>query len=232
MSIQEETTQGVESMTTPISNEFDLDLILSTGEQILKEEENGYDVVLNENDTVKINFHHRLSQSTISNRNGSNACVVISLIGGYVFSKMSCFEVNDLVNAVVGCMEVGNLICEENESLYNLTIDEAMAMLPSDDMVQLKEERNVIVSCGDILQLEVALSSDSTVDFFVVIVNEKALPVIKCRQDVVVFDSHAHPPRGACIVKAPIEDLSTTLQHFFNLSSEQFFYIALLSIER
>ena len=232
VSIQEDTiTQEVESITT-ISNEFDLDLILSTGEQILKEEVGGYDVVDIDIDSIKIDFHHRLSQSTIGNRNGSNACVVISLIGGYVFSKMLCFEVDDLVNAVVGCMEVGNLICEENESFSNLTIDEAMAMLPSVDMVQLKEERNVIVSRDDILQLEISLSSDSTIDFFVVIANEKALPVIKCRQHVIVFDSHADPPRGACIAKAPIENLSTTLQDFFDLSSEQLFYIALLSIER
>lgn len=156
-------------------------------------------------------FPHTMSQSTIDNRNGSNACVFIAFNFGLLYQRQK------LDNTLVGqCMNIqrqaalekairdGN---EMHRALFdddgiNVAVDDAIALAGDHCQVgQISAEYNVF-GANPIDQMETVIRSLSLQksSFHVLVTNGMAMLLIVDSHGTIIFiDSHVHGSRGAVI---------------------------------
>jgi len=160
----------------------------------------------------------QMCQSLLNQRNGSNACSLISLLIAYVLEKKN-IEIPDegfipsyLVKILCGCIELGNRIYDNcRDSLPNryLPIQEASTLLPFTSIsveeplpVRLEDEHHLSTMWG---QLD--LLQGTSRNFINLIIEEKTSLFVLIPPSVLYIDTHSHSPHGAVIVKGPASNL-------------------------
>lgn len=164
----------------------------------------------------------QICQSLFNQRNGSNACSLISILIAYVMAKKD-IKIPDegiiptyLVKILCGCIELGNRIYDNyRDSLPNryLSIHEASTLLSSFTSisvgellpVRLEDEHHLSTFWGQ-LDLLKSSSSRSSVN---IIINEKTSLFVVIAPSVLYIDTHFHQPHGAVIVKGPSSNMRT-----------------------
>lgn len=135
-----------------------------------------------------------LSQGTINGRNGSNACILISLLSGYFLARMDGSDLTDILKVLIGAMEIGNALYEEHGCNDMLNVHEGIALLPEEILLRCVEES------GCIIKEHISIPLDFDVPtFFILVAEGKAYSFLVKTEFVILTDSHAHPPHGACI---------------------------------
>ena len=151
-----------------------------------------------------------LSQGVISGRNGSNACMVISLLAGFAMLKMVGKELNEILCLFIGSMEVGNILYEEKESNELLNFSEGFALLPESIQIHCIEESGCIIR----EDISIPLNFDVPT-FFLLIAEGKSYSFVVKDDHVIFSDSHANPPHGACISLILLPDFDEYIRKKF-----------------
>ena len=155
-------------------------------------------------------FSHSMAQSTIDNRNGSNACVFIALHFGLLFQNYG------LDNTLLGqsmniqwqttlekAIRDGNQIHEElfDQDSIIVTVDEAIDL--AGDQCQVSHiYQEYVFGANPLSQLETAIRSLSLEksSSHVLVVNEMAMLIIVDSVRTLIFiDCHVHGSKGAVI---------------------------------
>ena len=137
---------------------------------------------------------NHLSQGVISNRNGSNACMVIALLAGYSMLKIAGNQLDDILHLFVGSMELGNVLYEENASTELLNFTEGFDLLPESMHIHCVEESGCIIKENTTIPLHFDVPT-----FFLLVADEKSYSFLVKEDKVLFSDSHSHPPHGGCI---------------------------------
>lgn len=170
----------------------------------------------------------QMCQSLFNQRNGSNACSLISLLIAYVLEKKNIqipeegFIPPYLVKILCGCIELGNCIYDNcRDSLPNryLSIQEAFTLLPFTSIsveeplpVRLEDEHHLSTIWG---QLD--LLTETSRNFVNIIIDEKTSLFVLIPPSVLYIDTHSHLPHGAVIVKGPASNLRTFCRYVWEL---------------
>lgn len=162
----------------------------------------------------------QMCQSLFNQRNGSNACSLISLLIAYVMAKKDIQIPNEgfipsyLVKILCGCIELGNRIYDNcRDSLPNryLSIQEASTLLSFTSIavqdslpVRLEDEHHLSTVWG-----QLHLLKGTSRNYVNIIINEKTSLFVLIPPSVLYIDTHAHQTHGAVFVKGPSSDLRT-----------------------
>ena len=158
-------------------------------------------------------FPLNMSQSTIGNRNGSNACVFIAFNFGLLYQQ--CNLDNTLVGlnlnnywqtALEHAILAGNSIHDQlfDKEGVNVTVEEAIDLAGDQCQVeQVYYEYNVFgANPLDQLNTAVRALSQQRPSFHVLLVHEMALLIIVDSSGVLfIIDSHVHGTKGAVIAR-------------------------------
>ena len=149
-------------------------------------------------------------QNKLDGANGSNACVLISLIMGYMYVTENCDPVSSISSIVdrllplfCGAIHVGNYLHSESGFTGMLHIEEALALLPPELPMELVEETNLqgnVTLDGSIFgYYKTVHSMLDKLSFTVLIIGMKAFCLCKYGNLLIGFDSHEHEPFGSKI---------------------------------
>lgn len=173
-----------------------------------------------------------LSQSTIGGRQGSNACTVISLLLAktYIANK-PLLQVNSShplsqswLVAFVSCMLGGNKVYDTFISSHNLNpvylgVVQAIPLVRSSlGNISYEEELTVCFVKEPCAAEESALSYQLSRRLgnanaaFTIISGMTITFVLDSTDDIVVMDSHIHPPNGALLAKCKHSDIEGLLK--------------------
>lgn len=157
-------------------------------------------------------------QSNLAAANGSNACVVISVLMGYVFLKSKILQenisyrstafINMFLSLLCGAIDTGNYLYNFNELSGFIHIMEAMEVIPPGIDVTVTEERNIYYNNDSELSLAPYLQQHREKEtagscFCVVVAGGKAFSLFLDRNKVFFIDSHENGDyRGRfCIIE-------------------------------
>ena len=163
-------------------------------------------------DVIEFQFPSELSQSTIGDRQGSNACTIIDVIAGYNFIKSNLISLrtkNELpdpwFNCLTDAMAEGNTIHDFvfAGAAADLDVEDVANMVGKDVHIQ-HYDLPIFISLvnGDaqlITELEKKRESDEKAAGVITMCGKSVAVLIQEMGDLVIFDSHQHPPKGASL---------------------------------
>ncbi|XP_057307482.1 uncharacterized protein LOC130645491 [Hydractinia symbiolongicarpus] len=177
-------------------------------------------------------FPPLLSQSTLGDANGSNACVVISLLLGFAvkksnyeldFSSWSALK-DILLPIYCGAIDIGNYLYRTNKKSGFLHTAEALQILSS-NMLSLTEERNVFFGTRDNSLLSYISDKRSECND-VVVVKGVAMSVFIDHTRIIFIDTHRNDQRGGKICSAKKLDFENLCKVFnFTIPNDEVIYI-------
>lgn len=175
-------------------------------------------------------------QSRLNGSNGSNACVIISILMGYGFCDQSdwmldCNTLKELYNKLVaifcGAIDLGNTFYELHKLSGYLQVPEALDLLPPSFKLELIDEQNVHSSNDEVpnLQSYVRQMLHHTNGHFCIIVgNGKAVSLYVDRHKIIIIDSHENQAFGGVFHVLTWDNLPDLSSRF----GETILYVSLL----
>ena len=233
--------KDIESEVPNLFDECDEELVYLTGTELIdgltldscfKQDNNGVTVVL---------LPDQFCQGSLSGRNGSSACTIINLLTGYCIITYRNFpnETPDKHNAIltmfIGCMEIGNIIQERNDTSVSMTVEEGIDQLPENIQLELLEETNSYLSpenkslLVDVVKRFIEHFDNHT--FMIIIYKEKSYCILK-NVYLLAFDSHANPPFGARIAFTNTDNYVSLINDFFPFDDSNIIYTAVVRVEQ
>jgi len=214
-------------------DEVDSELIYTTGKDLYQGvnfQKNTYGPV---NKYILPKYY---SQSYISGRNGSNACTTICLITGYSIIKSNVLaggcshsSINKALEYFVGCLEVGNLLHEDNAFL---TAIEASALLPNELNLSIGIESNATIDHGpkSLYKQLKDLFQNKTDGFIIVIACGVSVCCLHIENRIYLFDSHSHGENGAVLWTTKLEYLGHMLEAAFDIETNEYIYLCYVNL--
>ena len=158
-------------------------------------------------------FAMNVSQSTIDNRNGSNACTFIALSFGSIYHQYNLTTpVGQHLDvqwqrALVDAIRIGNDLHDElfDGHGINIAVDDAIATVGDDCHVHgiLKDHNVFGVNLLDQFTKIIDSILQQTQSFHVLVVNDMAMLIIVDSNGTLMFiDSHVHGRKGAIIARS------------------------------
>ena len=154
-------------------------------------------------------FPWNMSQSTIDNRNGSNACVFIAFNFGLLYKQFSLDDntlVGDCQTALEHAIRAGNDIHDQLFDFegVNLSVEEGIELAGEVCQVGQVLRKCNVFGANPLDQLETVIKtlSQQRQSFHVLIALEMAMLIIVDSCGILFFiDSHIHGTKGAVIAR-------------------------------
>jgi len=189
------------------------------------------------NDEITILLPREYCQDRFAGANGSNACVVISLLMGFmVVTKknllMENFDCQQFCELLVplfcGAVHTGNFLYEHYEARGFLTITEAISFLPSAITLNIEDEENILPSdFRNFIQKTSRIPSNS---FSVMIVNGVAVSILPTKLGVLVIDTHSYDTYGGKLTF--IDRLNIPDDNFPLFKDNEMAYCCVLNVKK
>ncbi|XP_057310731.1 uncharacterized protein LOC130648685 [Hydractinia symbiolongicarpus] len=236
--LDKESTSDVEEVYFP-NNEVNSEFVLAVGIELAQGYKKDPLVVKEDSHTKTCMCPLSLCQSLLNNANGSNACVVISLIMGYMLTKnptvFSNLQVNHdsscFLSIFCGAIEVGNYLYTKNSMEGFLTVVEGLDILPEYFNLTIQEEFNCNMDENDnsFLKYLREIQVTDTNNFVITVARGKSMCWTITKDGIFCIDSHRNGCYGGKVVRLKyIDDQINTV--ILDIISDPFFYYCSIEV--
>ena len=163
------------------------------------------------NNCTSVMLPEECCQNRLGDADGSNACVLISLLFGFSFLQrcnvedVRHFNPNALFKTLLplfcGAIELGNFVYDKYNCNGLLLVQEALKLLSPDIQMDVIDEQNFQVNNQSTMDFLRNLPSENTSGIFtVLVIGANAFPVFNVNGKLLIVDSHGNGQFGGKFV--------------------------------